>query len=144
VKAFNSSDRGIDKFVSMGEQFFTFYLKNSKYFDLNIHFERKYYALHKPPTRKHHGDFIVQCQKVIDQLSDITIEAIRIGMEDGSIKLHADPKHLMLLHWGEALGIIQVALMRRKYFKDVYELTMDTFLAHFRSSVVTYLTQGAK
>ncbi len=134
--------RGIDRIVMLGEKYVSFCLKNKSYFDLQMHFERTYYAYHKLPARKVRGDFIVQCQAVIDQMSDLTIDAIRHGIKDGSIKTHLKPLHLMLLLWAQMLGVIQVITMRQKYFKDVYELTSEKFRRDFRDSVVAYLSPG--
>jgi TetR/AcrR family transcriptional regulator len=140
VKTFESSGSGIEKVLAVGDQFFVFFLKNTRYFDLYMRFEKKYYAYHKRPTRPYHGDFIVQCQKVIDQMSDMMIEAIDIGVRDGSIKTSLDPKHLMLFLWAQCIGVIQVTMMRQKYFEDIYKLTTKTFISEFKSFVRGYLS----
>jgi AcrR family transcriptional regulator len=140
VKAYNSSGTGIEKVLAVGDQFFIFYLKNPKHFELNLRFEKKYYTYYKRPTRQHHGDYIVQCKKVIDQMGEMIIEAIKIGIEDGSIKTSLDPIHLMLFLWAQSIGVFQVIMMRRKYFTDIYNLTTEMFLAEFKSIVRSYLS----
>jgi TetR/AcrR family transcriptional regulator len=140
-KAYDANGTGIEKILAIGEQFFIFSLRNPKYFDLNLRFEKKYYAYHKKPPRGHQGDFIAKCQKMIDEMSDLLIEAIKIGIADGSIKTSLDPKHLMLFLWAQIIGAVQVIIMRQKYFTDIYKLTTDTFLEEFRSFIRGYLSQ---
>jgi len=140
-EASDASGTGLEKILAIGEQFFTFSLNNPKYFDLNLRFEKKYYVYHKKPARAHQGDFIEKCHQLIDEMSDMIIEAIKTGLEDGSIKTNLDPKHLMLLLWAQIIGAIQVILMRQKYFSDIYELTTEAFLSEFKSLIQTYLSK---
>lgn len=139
--AFDASGSGIEKVLAVGEQFFIFSLKNTRYFDLNLRYEKKYYVYHKRPAGRHHGDFIVRCQKVIDRMGDLIIESIKIGIEDGSIKTSLDPKHLMLFLWAQSIGVIQVIIMRQKYFKEIYKLTTQAFSAEFKSFLRAYLSR---
>ncbi len=140
LKAVMAEELGIDKVLAYGEQFVNFSMKNTRYFDLYLRFEREYYVYHKHPVRRYHGDYLVQCQKLMDRISDLVIDAIRKGLEDGSIVSDLDPRHIMLFLWAQSLGVVQVATMRRKYFSKTYDVTMDTFMSEFRSSVRSYLS----
>jgi hypothetical protein len=74
-------------------------------------------------------------------MTELLINAINIGIKDGSIKTTLDPQHLQLHLWAQALGVIQVTLMREKYFSIGYnKLTKKKFLATFRSLVERNLT----
>ncbi len=140
-KAYDESGTGIDKVLAIGEQFFIFSLRNPKYFDLNLRFEKKYYVYHKKPPKGQQGDFIAKCQKMIDEMTDLLIESIKIGIADGSIKTSLDPKQLNLILWAQIIGGIQVIIMRQKYFTDIYKITTETFTAELRSFIREYLSQ---
>ncbi len=140
AKAVMAADLGIDKVLAYGEQFVNFSLKNTRYFDLYLRFEREFYVYHKRPVRRHHGDYLVQCQKLMDRISDLVIDAIRTGIDDGSIKTDLDPRHLMLFLWAQSLGVVQVTTMRRKYFSKTYDLTIIKFMSEYRSSTISYLS----
>ncbi|TAL34022.1 MAG: TetR/AcrR family transcriptional regulator [Spirochaetes bacterium] len=133
---------GIDRIITLGDKYVDFCLRNKRYFDLQMHFERKFCAYHKLTAKKTRGDFIVQCQGVIDQVSDLAIDAIKSGIEDRSIKTHLKPLHLMLLLWAQMLGVIQVITMRQRYFKEIYELTSEKFRRDFKDSIQAYLSSG--
>jgi TetR/AcrR family transcriptional regulator len=133
---------GIDRIITLGDKYVDFCLKNKRYFDLQMQFERKYYAYHKLTAKKTRGDFIIQCQGVIDQMSDLAIDAIQAGISDRSIKTHLKPLHLMLLLWAQMLGVIQVITMRQKYFKNIYKLTSEKFRGDFKDSIQAYLSIG--
>jgi TetR/AcrR family transcriptional regulator len=140
--AVNGAGSGMDRVITLGDSYVNFCLGNRPYFDLQMHFERKFYAYHRLTVKKTRGDFIIRCQGVIDQLSDLAINAIKSGIRDGSIKTHMKPLHLMLLLWAQMLGVIQVITMRQKYFKDIYELTSGKFRRDFRDSIISYLSPG--
>jgi AcrR family transcriptional regulator len=141
TNAFNKSDSGIKKLQAAGYTFFKFCLKNPKYFDLWLRFEKNFHIYHKHPSHRRNGNFIVQCQKVIDQTGDILIEAIKIGIKDGSIKTTLDPKHLMLFLWAQTIGVTQVIIMRERYFDVGYKLTTKMFIAEYKSFLQKYLSK---
>jgi len=141
-KAFRESVTGLEKIEAMGREFFAFFLQRGEYSELNMHFERNYYAYHKKQSRKRHGEYLMQCQREVDRNSDLMIEAVKIGIQDGSIKTKLDPRHVMLLLWAQSLGMVQVISMRRKYFVNVYGLSTEQFLSNYANSVRTYLSRG--
>ncbi len=141
-KAYRESGTGLEKIEAMGREFFAFFLQRGEYSELNMRFERNYYAYHRKHSRKKHGDYIMLCQREVDRNSDLMIEAVKIGLKDGSITTSLDPKHVMLLLWAQSLGMVQVISMRRKYFADVYGLTTEQFLSSYANSVRTYLSRG--
>lgn len=139
-KAYEIAGTGLDKIRAIAQSYYLFYQENRNYFELILRFEINIYAYHKALTVNEHGFYVVECQKVNDAITDTLIEAVKSGIEDGSIKTSLDPKHLMLLIWAQTLGVMQVITMRHKYFDEFYELTPEQFFSYFMSSIGMALT----
>ena len=134
---------------ALGRAFFDFSLSNPEYAELIMIFEAKtcvYFkdapendaAMHRSSPESE--DLRAACQAVTDANADMVTRAIADGIDSGAIRSDMTPKQLMLVVWGQILGILQVLQMRKKYFHDAYGISHETLFNRFMEMAENGLT----
>ncbi|MBI9086052.1 MAG: TetR/AcrR family transcriptional regulator [Desulfobacterales bacterium] len=129
---------GRSRLGALGRALFDFSLSNPEYAELIMIFEAKT-CVYYPDTAENSlavpdpesGDLRAACQAVTDADADMVTRAIADGIADGTIRSDMTPRQLMLIVWGQILGILQVLQMRKKYFHDAYGISHETLFNRF-------------
>lgn len=139
-QAYDGAGPGRSRLGALGRAFFDFSLSNPEYAELIMVFEAKtcvYYGdtaegnarLTEPESES--GDLRAACQAVTDADADMVTRAIADGIADGTIRSDMTPRQLMLVVWGQIIGILQVLQMRKKRFRDAYGISHEALFDRF-------------
>lgn len=114
---------------AFGRAFYRFSLAYPGYFDLIMAYESKRhsYALG-------HIDEATPasaCQNISVEYGELLAGALERDMSAGLIRSRMDARQTMMLLWGQVFGVMQILLMRRDGFKEVYGITPTAFFEYF-------------
>jgi len=138
--ASESRSKGADRLLALAGAYYEYFLEYPEYFEFNRIFEARLYYYHRPALQDDMGEFAVHCQKVNDDISDLLIEVIETGINDGTIHSHTSSLNLMLILWGATFGILQVLCMRRSHLRDVYKTTEDKLFSDYIQLIKNIIT----
>jgi len=130
-QAFNNFIENRDLIRELGRAFFSFSLEYPEYFNLIMIYESRSGAYFGEETEGVADDFKTQCMIASDKYGEFVTRAITIGIEKKIIGSTLTPKQLMLILWGQVFGVMQIILMRKQHFEDVYEITPEELFDHF-------------
>ncbi len=122
------------KLYSMGKAFFTFFLEYPHYFNLIMTYEARNCIYYPAQVSNGIGFYKNECQKIADRNTELILEAIEYGIQEGSIHTTLTPRQLMVILWGQVFGITQIIMMRQTYFKEAFGIDhtelFERFLLH--------------
>jgi hypothetical protein len=151
-QAYAGAASGQSNIGALGRAFFDFSLANPEYADLIMLFEAKtcvyYTGTAEDKATPHRSspeseDLQAACQAVTDANADIVTRAIADGIDSGVIRSDMTPQQLMLVVWGQILGILQILQMRKKYFHDAYGISHETLFNRFMEMAEKGLTPAS-
>ena len=151
-QAYTGTTSGQSNIGALGRAFFDFSLANPEYADLIMLFEAKtcvyYTGTAEDKATPHRSspeseDLQAACQAVTDANADIVTRAIADGIDSGVIRSDMTPQQLMLVVWGQILGILQILQMRKKYFHDAYGISHETLFNRFMEMAEKGLTPAS-
>ena len=112
-KAFSKATIGLEKIYTIGQAYRDFSKKHTDYFQAMAYFDLRVKEIsNESPNAKASID---QGEKVLT----ICAEAIRCGIEDGSIRSDLDPEKAAIVLWGQTNGILQLILNKGKHMKEM-------------------------
>ncbi len=111
-KALEREDRGIDKVRAIGEAYLTFFREYPDYFNALIRLEG--HSAEKLP---------------VDNPLVHVIEAVKRGIEDGSVKPGLHPVKTSILLWGQMTGVLQIAFKKGRAFESMFGISADEILS---------------
>ncbi len=136
-QAVENPDRSDEPLViRLGRAFYQYSLDHPKYITLLMTYESK---LHRyvPDTQDYNdGSFRSQCQRLSSEYGRIVTSAIEEDIRRGRIHTTLSARQLMLLLWGQVLGVLQIILMRKESFSEVYQITPEKLFEEYLSMVV--------
>ncbi len=126
-----------DPVHKLAHAYFNFFISYPAYFDLIMRYESKDCIYYGEPRAE--GYFREACQKVSDEMAVIITRALEQGQKNGSIRSSLEPRQLMLIIWGQFSGVLQIILMRRRHFEDVYGMSYEALFSEFLKMIDTIL-----
>lgn len=114
---------------AFGRAFYRFSLAYPGYFDLIMAYESKRhsYAL----GRVDEATPASACQNISIEYGELLAGALDRDMRAGLIRSMLDARQTMMLLWGQVFGVMQILLMRRDGFEDIYGIAPDAFFERF-------------
>ena len=139
VKAFELSEKGMDKLIDLGRVYYEYYKNYRDYFDaMNHQYSSSCDVVEKElgvSKEKEQGNG----SRVEKDAFTLVIDAVEAGISDGSIRKDADPVVSALLAWAELNGVIWLLRSREGVINDRWgidgEDIMDTFFENTRKSL---------
>ena len=107
-KAVSKADTGIEKTKAIGEAYREFYNKYPDYFNAMIYYESHEINFEEPESVAR------QCLMEGKDTLELMVDAIQLGISDGSIRSDIDPIKTAINLWGQTTGIIQIATLKEK------------------------------
>ncbi len=130
------------RLMDLGKAFFEFSIQYSDYLDLVMIYESNNCVYYKDVEEKMDVEsYKTKCQKKTDSIADIMIETITIGINNNTIQTSLTPIQLMLILWGQVFGVMQIILMRKRYFKDAYGISHDELYLSFLDMIGSALAK---
>ena len=114
--AVQAHDTGRSQIRAIGDAYVRFARKEPTYFDLVAQFESRAAAPDDASER------VRQCLAEADRGLGAMAEAIRNGIDDGSIRSNLDPRQTAVTLWGSTHGLIQLAANKGKGLEERYDL----------------------
>lgn len=117
--------------IGLGRAFYQFSLDHPGHLALLMTYEAKLYRYASDQSPDEEDGFRAECQRLSREYGSIVTRAIQSDIERGLIRTKLNARQLMLLLWGQVLGVMQVILMRKASFRKVYGLSPETLFEEF-------------
>ncbi|MDP8220719.1 MAG: TetR/AcrR family transcriptional regulator [Candidatus Stygibacter frigidus] len=123
---------GISKVVAISNTFFTFFINHRKSFN-NIIFFDITFEDNKPndDREKLQSSFGIEAESIHQKNLNLLLQAIELGIKDGSIISKFTPKQLQLIIWGQNMGIIHSISRRYDHLESEYCCTPQQVFANY-------------
>ena len=114
-KAVRSRKRGIDKVRAVGQAYRDFSRRHTPYFQTLLLFD--FSAIETDRESCSARD----CQIKADEALSITAEAVRTGIEDGTIRSDLDPIKTAVILWALSSGILQIIATKGRHISEQHD-----------------------
>ena len=118
-EAVSSEQNGLDKVRAIGRAYFEYAQKYSDYFNAMLYYEAREF------DSSDAGSCAQACEKVGTITLKMVAEAIRTGIEDGTIRTDVDPFKTAVVLWGQSSGVVQVHALKGRHLQDKHDLNPD-------------------
>ncbi len=122
--------------VRLGRAFYQYSIDHPNHITLLMTYESKLHRYVPNTEGDDDGSFRSQCQKLSFEYGGIVTSAIEADIKSGWIKSPLTARQLMLLLWGQVLGVLQIILMRKESFNEVYGITPEKLFEEYLGMVV--------
>jgi TetR/AcrR family transcriptional regulator len=120
---------GLEKVRAIGRAYFKYYRKYPDYFNAMIYYESR------PIDYNDENSIAMECQIEGKTTMQILIDAIKHGINDGSIRSDIDPLKTAITLWGQSTGIIQIAAVKNEMIQHNFQLT-DTEIIEYSFDLI--------
>jgi AcrR family transcriptional regulator len=129
-KAAKKEQLGIDKIHAIGKAYYAFSKKYPDYFKALIYFDSQTWDFDET------SPMAMACEQQGLIALGFCADAIREGIEDGSIRSDIDPLKVSVILWGQTSGILQLIHLKGKdiqqrhdtfRFKDLDDIVLSSF-----------------
>ena len=86
------------------------------------------------------GPYKQRCQRQTDATADLMVRCIESAVAKGIIQTDLTPVQLMMVLWGQVLGVIQIILMRQQGFEETYGISHAALFERFMDMVTAGLS----
>ncbi|MBD3289884.1 hypothetical protein GF337_13845, partial [candidate division KSB1 bacterium] len=119
-----SRKTGIEKVKAVGEAYYQFYLDQPDYFNALIYFESLEQTMQ--------DDYPIANECILEGLNtlNVLVEAIKFGIEDGTIRPEIDPLKMSLLLWGYTSGLIQLLHLKGDFLREEHHLQNEALIEY--------------
>jgi AcrR family transcriptional regulator len=132
-----TGDSGVRDFA---RAFFDFSVETPEYLDLVMAFEAKNFIYYPPGARDHLSPAQRACHDISDAIAEMITEVIRTRIHAGVIHTDLSPRALMLILWGEIVGVMQILRMRQDHFQETFGLSREALFERFVQMLEKALT----
>ena len=110
-KAVEKHKTGLEKVHAIGKAYFDFYKRYPDYMNAFL-----YYESHELNFEEE-GSVACECDGYGHRALDIVVEALNIGIQDGTVRKDVDPFKTSAVLWGFCTGIIQLFSLKGDHLK---------------------------
>jgi len=111
-KCLQKKKKGIDMVLAIGRAYREFAKKYPDYFQAAIYFESQI----KDFNPEHPN--AVACMEQGEKVLNLVVEALKKGVEDGTIRPGVDPLKTAIVLWGQTTGILWLVSSHEEYMKE--------------------------
>jgi AcrR family transcriptional regulator len=122
-EAFEGASTGLEQIRGIGQAYMRFFRRHSEYFDALMRFE----------THKRE-------EIALDDPMMLVIEALRKGIEDGSIRKGIDPVKMAVLLWGQTTGVLQNNHLKCEIMTSTFGIDCDEIIEYHMEQTFRMLT----
>lgn len=121
-KAALQGKTGLEKTFLIGRAFLHFSREQTDYFNALSYYEVK------DVDYSESDSVACLCDAAGNEAIGILVEAIKVGIEDGSIQPDLDPDKTALILWGLTSGMIQLVTLKGPHLQERHGFPMDTLV----------------
>lgn len=114
---------------AFGAAFYRFSLAYPGYLELIMAYEAKRHSYSK--GRVDEDTPAAACQNISVEYGELLADALAKDIAAGRIDSGMDGRQTMMLLWGQMFGVMQILLMRREGFAEVYGIAPEDFFERF-------------
>jgi AcrR family transcriptional regulator len=126
-EAVDSEKTGLLKTRAIGEAYMKFYREQKRYFDALMRFET------------HEREAIAGDDPLL-----LVVDALKAGIEDGSIRYDIDPVKMAIILWGETTGVLQNNHLKCKAITDAFGIECDDIIEYYMEQTFRLLAADTK
>lgn len=106
--AFNTAVMGLEKISAIGTAYYQFSIQYADYFNALVYYESHDIKLDEA------NSIAAECHAQGQKTLSYVIEAIKFGIQDGTIRSDIDPIKTAIILWGQNSGLIQLLSLHGK------------------------------
>lgn len=125
VEASNAHGKGIEKTEAIGRAFFEFYKTHPNHFQAMLYFESA-----SLPYDAESG-YAAECHALSNNALEISAEAVRKGIQDGTMRPDLDPMKTAMTLYGVSVGLLQTASLKGTMMKEHHDLDPSELTEYF-------------
>lgn len=125
LKAFDSVETGLQKTYALGRAFLEFANGYPDYYNALSYYE--FYELELDSD----SQTTQMCAKSGHAVLEKVIDALRLGIEDGSVKPDIDPVLTANILWAQSSGMIQFATEKKHHLEQDHGISVDDFIDYY-------------
>ncbi|KAA3653471.1 MAG: TetR family transcriptional regulator [Calditrichaeota bacterium] len=122
-KAIQIGRTGLEKVKNIGEAYLEFASKYPDYFNAMIYYESNELDLQDAESNAQ------ACEMQGMKTLQVVVEAVMIGMQDGSIRDDLDPMLVATVLWGNSTGIITITTLRGEHLREQHGMNIEDVVA---------------
>jgi len=111
--------------------FFDFSMDHPDYLDLIMAYESRYFIYHDRSASIDPESHLEHCQQVSDDMTSMVTAAIDAGMAGGWVNSDLTAHQLMLILWGQIVGVMKILRMREKNFEAAFGIDRRALFDQF-------------
>lgn len=120
-----------DDLERFARAFFAFAMDRPRELDLIMRYETAHYV-YDPAGRPPDTDPTrAACQRLSDRMAAMVQAVLDAGQQNGRLRTDLPPRPLMLVLWGQMLGVVQVLRMREKGFRRTFGIDRQALFERF-------------
>jgi len=116
---------GLEKVRAIGEAYFRFFQQHADYFNVMVRFEGNKLDLSDEES------MAFQCHLQGEAVLNCVAQAIRSGIEDGSIRKDLDPMKTAYLLWAQSTGVIQIVAVDGEHMQRTHNIKPADLITEF-------------
>jgi TetR/AcrR family transcriptional regulator len=121
-KAFEDGKNGLEKTFLIGKAFLQFSREHADYFNALTYYEVEGVDFSESDS------VVCLCDQAGNEAIGILVEAIRTGIQDGSIRTDLDPEKTALILWGMTSGMIQLVAQKGPHLQERHGFPMNAIV----------------
>jgi AcrR family transcriptional regulator len=125
----------------MAAALFDFSMEHPEYLDLIMAYESRYFVYHKRTASVAPDSHRERCQQASEEMAHMVTAAIDAGIAGGGVKSDLTAHQLMLILWGQIVGVMKILRMREKNFEAAFGIGRRALFDQFVGMVEHALTR---
>jgi len=126
---------GIEKVRAIGRAYYEFYKKEPNYFSAMLHQE-----IHEvDPETIDETPSIARCNEMGNKIFTLIQEAVKYGIQDGTVRKDLDPVKLSLVLWGHSAGVLHIFKAKEKVIDKLFGVSVDDIVEYSFRLIGDYL-----
>jgi AcrR family transcriptional regulator len=130
--------RGIEKIREIGRAYYEFSQRYPDYFEAMMHFDAEVTRLEEA------GPVGIECHREGMDVLGLVAQAIRTGIEDGTIRNDLDPMKTAILLWAQTDGVIRVVARKCEHMKEFENIDLRNLIEDFFAFMYGALTPALR
>ncbi|MEJ2720439.1 MAG: TetR/AcrR family transcriptional regulator [bacterium] len=127
AEASGKHTRGLDKIEAIGRAFFNFCITYPNYFQAMLYFE----SIEEVAGGEMHTGYEVECRAQSTHILDLCAQAVRTGIEDGTLRGDLDPMKTAMTLYGMSVGLLQIVCMKKNMLEEQHKIDPSELTEYF-------------
>lgn len=124
-RAVAGASTGIEQTAAIGRAYMEFHEHHRNYYEAMMYFDAR-------GLQSCDGcEYTAKCDEYRDRIMGMVADAVRNGIDDGTLRPELDPDKTAVLLWAQSSGVLQALATAGTKLEQLYNTTPDEFLDAF-------------